>query len=58
MLYCANVIFEETEGHLWSTDTDRMAPNLETAKGIADTLNTPLGWKTDPGVAIAHRFFD
>ena len=49
MLYCANVIFEEPDGRLWSTDTDRMAPNLETAKGIADRLNTPLGWKTDPG---------
>ena len=57
ILYRVHVIFEEPDGRLWSTGTDLMAPVLGTAQGLADRLNSPLGWKTDGWMAFAHRFF-
>ena len=58
ILYRVHVIFEEPDGRLWSAGTDLMAPDLETAQGLADRLNTPLGWKTNAWTAFAHRFFE
>ena len=57
ILYRLHVIFEEPAGRLWSTGTELMAPDLETAQGLSDRRNTPLGWRTDAWMAFAHRFF-
>ena len=56
--YRIHVIFEEPDGRHLSTRTDLTAPDLETAQGLADRLNSPLGWQTDAWMAFAHCFFE
>ena len=51
------MIFEESDGRLWSIGTDMMAPDLETAQGFADGLNARIGLDTDTWMALAERVF-
>lgn len=51
------VIFEESDGRLWSIGTDMMAPDLETAQGFADGLNARIGLDTDTWMVLAERVF-
>ena len=57
-LYRVHFTFEEHDGRLWSTDTDLMIHDLETARGLADRRNSPLGWKSYAWMAFADRFLD
>ena len=43
ILHRIYIIFEESDGRLWASGTDMMAPNLESAEVFADRLNEMLG---------------
>ena len=43
ILHRIYIIFEESDGRLWASGIDMMAPNLESAEVFADRLNEMLG---------------
>ena len=51
------VIFEESDGRLWSSGTGMMAPSLESAEAFSDRLNETLGVDRDDWSALANRVF-
>lgn len=44
ILYRIHPIFEEPDGRLCSSGTEPMASNIESAKAMAEYLNSPLGF--------------
>ena len=56
-LYRIYVIFEESDGRLWASGTDMMAPGLESAEGFSDRLNEALGVDRAAWSALAKRVF-
>ena len=57
ILYRIHVIFEEPDGRLWSSGTDLMAPNMESAEAMAEDLNSRLGLDYAAWTAFAERVF-
>ena len=57
ILHRMYVIFEESDGSLWTAGTDFMAPDLATAQGFADGLNARIGLDTTTWMALAERAF-
>ena len=51
------VIFEESDGRLWASGTDMMAPSLERAEAFSDRLNETLGLDRNASSALAARVF-
>ena len=57
MLHRIYVIFEESDGRLWTCGTDMMAPSLESAEAFSDRLNETLGIDRAAWSAVANRVF-
>ena len=51
------VIFEESDGRLWSSGTGMMAPSLESAEAFSERLNETLGLDRADWSALANRAF-
>ena len=56
-LYRLHIIFEEPDGRLWSSGTDLMAPNMESADALAENLNRRLGLDYTAWTAFARKVF-
>ena len=57
ILHRIHIIFEESDGRLWASGIDMMAPNLESAEVFADRLNEMLGVDRAAWPALADRVF-
>ena len=57
ILHRIYVIFEESDGRLWTSGTDMMAPSLESAEAFSDRLNETLGVDRTAWSALANRVF-
>ena len=57
ILYRIHIVFEESDGRLWSSGTDLMAPNMESAQAMAEDLNGRLGLDHASWTAFAERVF-
>ena len=57
ILHRIYIIFEESNGQLWASGTDMMAPSLESAEAYADRLNETLGVDKTAWSALADRVF-
>ena len=57
ILYRIHIVFEESDGRLWSSGTDLMAPNMESAEDMAEDLNSRLGLDHATWTAFAQRVF-
>ena len=57
ILHRIYVIFEESDGRLWASGTDMMAPNLESVEAFSDRLNETLGVDRAAWSALADRAF-
>ena len=57
ILYRVHIVFEESDGRLWSSGTDLMAPNLGSAEAFAEDLNSMLGLDYPTWTAFARRVF-
>ena len=57
ILYRLHIIFEESDGRLWSSGTDLMAPNIESAEALAEDLNSRLGLDYEAWTAFARKVF-
>ena len=57
ILYRIHIVFEEPDGRLWSSGTDLMAPNMESAQAMAEDLNGPLGLDHASWTTFAERVF-
>ena len=51
------VLYEESDGRLWASGTDMMAPSLESAEAFSDRLNETLGVDRAAWSALANRVF-
>ena len=57
VLHRIHVIFEDSDGRLWSAGTDLMAPNMDAAEAMAEGLNGRLGLNYAAWTAFAERVF-
>ena len=57
ILYRIHVVFQESDGRLWSAGTDLMAPSMESAETMAEDLNSRLGLDYAAWTAFAERVF-
>ena len=57
ILYRIHVIFQESDGRLWSAGTDLLAPNMESAEAMAEDLNSRLGLDYAAWTAFAEQAF-
>lgn len=57
ILYRIHIVFEEPDGRLWSSGTDLMAPNMESAEAMAEDLNSRLDLDYASWTAFAERVF-
>ena len=57
ILHRMYIIFEETDGRVWASGTDMMAPSLESAEAFSDRLNETLGVDRAASTALASRVF-
>ena len=55
ILYRLHIIFEEPDGRLWSSGTDLMARNMESAEALAKNLNSRLGLDYTSWTAFARK---
>ena len=58
LLYRIYVVFENSHGDLFCAGTDLMAPSLEAADTICDTLNTHDDLNRDQWKCLASAVFD
>lgn len=58
LLYRIYVVFENSHGDLFCAGTDLMAPSLEAADTICDTLNTHVDLNRDQWKCLASAAFD
>ena len=57
ILYRIHIVFEEPDGRLWSSGTDLIAPNMESADAMPEDLNSRLGLDRVSWTAFAERVF-
>ena len=57
MLHRIYVVFEGSDGRLWASGTDMMAPSLESAEAFSDRLNETLGVGRAAWSGLANRVF-
>ena len=57
ILYRIHIVFEESNGRLWSSGTDLMVPNMESAEAMAEDLNSRLGLDHVSWTTFAERVF-
>ena len=56
-LYRIHLILEEPDGRLWSSGTELMAPDMESAETLGDDLNSRLELDNAAWTAFAGRVF-
>ena len=57
ILYRIHLILEKADGRLWSSGTELMAPDMESAETLADDLNSRLELDNAAWTAFAKRVF-
>ena len=51
------IVFQASDGRVWTAGTDMMAPTLDSAEDFCDALNARLGLDRDGWSAFAERVF-
>jgi hypothetical protein len=51
------IVFEASDGRVWTAGTDMMALGMDSAEDFCDALNAPLGLSRDAWTAFAERVF-
>ena len=51
------IVFEGSDGHRWKAGTELMAATTESAEGMCEQLNAPLGLDDEEWMALAERVF-
>ena len=56
-LHRIRIVFEASDGRVWTTGTNLIAPTLDSAADSCDALNSRLGYDHDGWSALAERVF-
>ena len=51
------IVFQASDGRVWTAGTDMMAPAMDSAEDFCDALNTRLGLDRDAWKRFAERVF-
>ena len=51
------MVFEGSDGRVWSAGADMMAPTMDSAEDFCDALNVRLGLDREAWTAFAERVF-